>query len=73
MKLLDITAASQLIDAVIGDTGDENFEYVSVMVPPSQKALIKGLSKQNRTKQASVFRSIIYEWCEMRRQQGEVR
>jgi hypothetical protein len=71
VKLLDATAASQLIEDVLSDDGDENFVYVNVMVPPSQKTLLKELSKQNRTKQAAVFRSIIYEWCEMKRAQRE--
>ncbi len=64
MRLANVERASKLIDEVLSDTGEDNFVYLSAMVPPKHKELIVGLARLNRTKQANVLRAIINEWCE---------
>lgn len=71
MKLNELSRASQLIQDVLGDTGEDNLVYLSAMVPPAHKNLIVGLAKANRTKQAAVLRAIIDEWCELKQADHE--
>lgn len=64
MRLSNVEAASNLIEDVLADTGEDNLVYLSVMVPPAHKRLVESLAKLNRTKQAAVVRAIFDEWCE---------
>ncbi|MCB8942581.1 MAG: hypothetical protein H6658_02275 [Ardenticatenaceae bacterium] len=68
MRLSDVERASQLIQEVLQDEGEDNLVYLSAMVPPAHKDLISGLAKINKAKQAAVLRAIIDEWCEFKLQ-----
>lgn len=71
MRVSHVESALQLVDDVLSDVGEENLVYLSAMVPPAHKDLIVGLAKLNRTKQAAILRSIIDEWCEMKRSESK--
>lgn len=64
MRFADVSRVSAEMADVLADTGEENLVYLSAMVPPSHKELIKSLARVNRTSQAVVLRTIIDEWCE---------
>ena len=52
-------------EALVG--GDEgNLENVSFMLSPSQRAVIKQLSKENRLSQGVILRIIIDEWMQLK-------
>jgi len=73
MRLSNVDRASDLIEDVLTDSGDDAMVYLSVMVPPAHKKLVEALAKLNRTKQAAVVRVILENWCEDRKSDLEVR